>query len=79
MARQKYFYYVGVRVEGGMAFVTGINNSNRYAKWEIDKEPEAFGHYTALSICEGLGLNGFNACVIQALYPWNRHAVSVKE
>ncbi len=79
MAKQKYFYYVGVRVKSGMAFVTKTNNVNRWATWDVEKEPCQFCRSSAISICEGLCLKGFDACVIQTLYPWDSHAVSVKD
>ena len=39
MAKSKYHYYVLVLSSDGPVYVTSIDNANKYAHWDKDKEP----------------------------------------
>lgn len=61
MARtKKVEYVVGIaRSDGSYQYVTEINNMDRTAKWEADKEAMTFDKDWAVELCRGLAWNGF--------------------
>ena len=63
MAKSKYHYYVLVFSSYGPVYVTSIDNSNKYAHWDKDKEPLEFSASYAEDLVMGLNLN-FNYAVL---------------
>lgn len=67
MAKNKFFYYVGVQTEGGMTLVTKIDNRNRISYWDANEKPLAMPANRAEDIALGLSLNLNYAVVVKSI------------
>ena len=63
MAKSEYHYYVLVFSSDGPVYVTSIDNANKYAHWDKDKEPLEFSASYAEDLVMGLNCN-FNSAVL---------------
>lgn len=68
----KKYYYIGVRTENGMRFVTGIPERN-WAEWNKDEKPKCFTKQMAEDIVYGLNKNFITAVVIQSYIEFDKH------
>lgn len=63
---KKYYYYVLVFSNSGPVYVTSIDESNKYAHWDKDKEPMELGKSYAQDLALGLSLNLNHSVVIKS-------------
>ena len=66
-------YYVGVKTDNGMMFVTEIDNKNRTSYWNKDSKPLAMSKSVANDIALGLTWNGNNAVVVESIIEQTDH------
>ena len=60
---KKNHYYVLVFTNAGAVYVTSIDSTNKYARWDKDKAPMEFSKSYAEDLVMGLNLN-FNSSVL---------------
>lgn len=65
MSKKKYSYYVGVLTGKGCKFVTSLNYSHKYARWEDGKSALEMSMSTADDLVLGLLLNFHYAFTIK--------------
>ena len=66
-------YYVGVKTDEGMMFVTETDNKNRTSYWNKDSKPLAMSKSVANDIALGLTWNGNNAVVVESIIEQTDH------
>lgn len=66
-------YYVGVKTDDGMMFVTKIDNNNRTSYWSKESKPLALSKSVANDIALGLTWNGNNAVVVESIIEQTDH------
>ena len=66
-------YYVGVKTDNGMMFVTETDNKNRTSYWNKDSKPLAMSKSVANDIALGLTWNGNNAVVVESIIEQTDH------
>ena len=66
-------YYVGVKTEDGMAFVTEVDYSTQKTYWNRDDRPLAMNSSRAEDVANGLLMNGYWAVVVCSFVELNEH------
>lgn len=77
MAKNKFYYYVGVKTNGGMTLVTKVENTGRMCYWNDKLPPLAMSKTCAEDIALGLNLNFHSAVVIQSRIELTTHFLAI--
>lgn len=77
MAKKKFYYYVGVKVNDGMTLVTKVENAGRMCYWNDKFPPLELGKTRAEDIALGLNLNYHSAVVIQSHFELTTHFLAI--
>lgn len=67
-SKKKNFWYIIVLTDEGAKFVTSLDYSTKYAKWDKTEKPLELSQSVAKDICLGLCLNGYNAFPVCSLF-----------
>lgn len=79
MAKNKFYYYVGVATNSGLALVTSRDNKNRVCYWDEKLDPKSMPESVASDTALGLNLNGFSSVVIKSHTELTGHFLSVEK
>ena len=73
----KYYYYLGIQTNSGMAFVTSLNRTTKQFAYDITKLPLAFSSEDeAADLVENLLMNFVSAVVVSSPIKIKQHFVS---
>ncbi len=75
----KYNYYIGLRQEDGIVFVTKLNNATRQFYIERAEKPLALPLGLAKAVSEAMCMNYYQAVVVQSIEPIQTHWLAVSE
>lgn len=79
MAKKKFYYYVGVKVNDGMTLVTRVENAGRMCYWNDKLPPLELSKTYAEDIAMGLNLNFHSAVVIQSRFELTTHFLAIEK
>lgn len=69
---KKNFWYIIVLANDGARFITSLDYSTKYARWEKNEKPLEMSESTSKDIALGLALNGYTAFPVCSLYELDR-------
>lgn len=78
MAKNKFYYYVGVVTHQGLSLVTKKDNGTKSCYWNEKEKPIAMPESVATDTAWGLNLNGFGAFVIKSHTELEGHFVATE-
>lgn len=69
----KYYYYVGIKTNGGMTLVTEVIKDNKTCFWNENEKPLAMTEKQAEDLVFGLNLNMTFAVVVKSKFELEGH------
>lgn len=78
MAKNKFYYYVGVVTHQGLSLVTKRDNGTKCCYWNEEEKPLAMPESVASDTALGLNLNGFSSVVIKSHTELASHFVATE-
>lgn len=78
MAKNKFYYYVGVVTHQGLSLVTKKDNGTKSCYWNEKEKPIAMPESVATDTAWGLNLNGYGAFVVKSHTELEGHFVATE-